>query len=452
MWAALAALASFAVLDSLMYSAEVVASLCVCKAAMAITPAISVGLLRTARGRRWANCLPLATAASIMVGTTAQVRFIEEPLVVQVGITAAFATCILVPWRVLLQATCVFIVCTVVAWNTYMGFYSPVELGGVVIISSLSVYITHFFERQRFALWQRDRDFRITKELAERNEEKYRGVVENLSEAVYTLDEDASISYLSPAIEPMSGYTLDELVGHSQYKFVHPDDLPRMAENFKQGFAGHPEDLELRFITKSGEVRWARASSKLVRDEAGHPHLHGTLTDITERKQVEVALQESVERFQQLADNIQDVFWIWTRDYKLLYLSPAFEKLTGLSRKEAVESLAKVLEIAHPDDREAFAAFLERSLGLLSFGDVRESAGKLWPPLVPDEASVGPNPDRLPRFRDEAHLDRRGTARERPLNALCQQLRVFGMREVDGLRPITSSGVKPESASMVGLT
>jgi PAS domain S-box-containing protein len=335
---------------------------------MAITPAISIGLLRTGWGRRWVACLPLGTAASVMVGTTAQVRYIEEPLVVQVAITVTFVTSILLPWRVLHQAACFLIACTAVAWNAYMGFESPVALGGVVIISSLSIYLTHFFERQRFASWQRDRDFRSTKELAERNEEKYRDLLENLTEVVFSIDEDGSISYLSPAIESILGYTLDELVGRSQSELVHPDDLPLTAQSFERGFAGKVADLELRLLTKSGEVRWVRAKTRLVRDEAGRPHLHGTLTDITQRKQAEAALQESVERFQQLADNVQDTFWIWTPDYRLVYLSPAFEQLTGLSRKEVVASLGRILETAHPDDRESFAAFLERVRG----GEVAE--------------------------------------------------------------------------------
>jgi PAS domain S-box-containing protein len=111
-------------------------------------------------------------------------------------------------------------------------------------------------------------------------------------------------------------------------------------------------------------MRWIWGRAFPVRDEKGEvQRMVAVSQDITDRKRAEAALQESEDRFQQLVDNVEDVFWIWTRDYKLIYLSPAFEKMTGLSRKEAVGSLAKVLEMAHPDDREAMAGTFERIRG-----------------------------------------------------------------------------------------
>ena len=70
------------------------------------------------------------------------------------------------------------------AVDAYQGLGSTHEANAAILFSGLSIYVAHFFEQQRFALWRSDRDLRSTKKLAERNEEKYRGVVENLTEAV----------------------------------------------------------------------------------------------------------------------------------------------------------------------------------------------------------------------------------------------------------------------------
>ena len=345
LWLALAALATFALMD-LVLNPAVVAYLYACKGVAAIGPASCIVLLRTDWGRRWVNGLVLVSVAAIIGGVAAQSGVIDRTLLSETAICIAFVVATLIPWRVVHQATCVVVVCTGVALDTFRGFGSVDELGGAIIFASLSIYVTYVFEQQRFALWRSDRDFRGAKDRAERQEEKYRDLVENLAEVVYTLDEDGRITYLSPTFEALSGYTQDEAMGRKAIDLAHPDDATRLAENIQRELAGHPAPIEVRFITKSGNTIWVRTTSRLIEDK-GRRQLSGTLADITERKQAEAELKESSERFQQLADNVEDIFWIWTSDYRLIYLSPAFEKVTGLSRREAMRSLETVLEVVH---------------------------------------------------------------------------------------------------------
>lgn len=101
-----------------------------------------------------------------------------------------------------------------------------------------------------------------------------------------------------------------------------------------------------------------------VRDETGEiAFLVPSASVITDRKRTENALRESNEKFQQLADNITDAFWIRSPDMREVhYISPAFERIWGRS----VESLyTKPQEWTHsivPEDRESvlgvFAALM----------------------------------------------------------------------------------------------
>jgi PAS domain S-box-containing protein len=83
---------------------------------------------------------------------------------------------------------------------------------------------------------------------------------------------------------------------------------------------------------------------------------HGAVVvheNVSEYKLAEVALRETEERFDQLAGHIREVLWIATSDFsRLLYLSPAYEEMGGLSRATLCGNPAALIEAAHPDDRQ----------------------------------------------------------------------------------------------------
>ncbi len=83
--------------------------------------------------------------------------------------------------------------------------------------------------------------------------------------------------------------------------------------------------------------------------------------EINERRRVEEELRSSEERFRQLAENINEVFWMSDRsENQILYVSPAYERVWGRPREHLYQRPASFLDGVHPEDRERVIAFLEK--------------------------------------------------------------------------------------------
>jgi len=166
------------------------------------------------------------------------------------------------------------------------------------------------------------------------SEEKYRDLVENISEIIYSLDKDGRITYVSPVVKQIGGYSPSEVIGRSFTEFIHPDDLAPLIESFQRTVSGNLEPSEYRLFTKSGEIRWARTSSRPILDGDRIVGLRAVLMDITDRKQAEEALRETDQRYRTLFDRSLDAVYVHDLEGRFLDANDAALRLLGYSRDE----------------------------------------------------------------------------------------------------------------------
>lgn len=131
--------------------------------------------------------------------------------------------------------------------------------------------------------------------LLRENEAKYRFIAENMSDLILVLDEKGMIKYASPSHESALGQAPEMYEGRSVFEFIHPDDIPKVINVFKESGLHKPSfQLECRCIHQAGRWLTMEAHATLVIDCKGEiEQIVLVVRDITERKNMEELLRKS---------------------------------------------------------------------------------------------------------------------------------------------------------------
>ncbi len=182
-----------------------------------------------------------------------------------------------------------------------------------------------------------ERERRRAQQALRESEQRYRDLVENVDDVLYAIDASGELTYASPAMETMLGYAPSEVVGRSFTEFISPQDLPVVTQNFRRLLAGDSVGIsEYRMVSKSGEMRWMRVSSRPVFANHHIVGVRGVLSDVTEWKQTERALQESERRYRQLVQALQEGIWAIDQDGHTTFVNPRMAEMLGYTEDEMI--------------------------------------------------------------------------------------------------------------------
>ena len=169
------------------------------------------------------------------------------------------------------------------------------------------------------------------------SEGRYRKIIETVPEVIYIVSAEGTIKSLNPAFEKITGWSSEEWNGKSFVQIVHPDDLPLAAEMFQKVLDGETSPLyRLRIRSKSGEYIVGEFQSIPIIESGKVVAEFGVVNDITERKRMEEALQESEELFRSVVENSHNGIAILDDNFRVIYINDEIERLTGYSRNEVI--------------------------------------------------------------------------------------------------------------------
>lgn len=188
-------------------------------------------------------------------------------------------------------------------------------------------------------------------EALKKSEEKYRLMVENTHDIIYTLSIDGVFTYVSPTWTFLLGYSADQVTGNSFQPFVHPDDVAncmaflQKVKNTKQ----RQDGVEYRVKHIDGSWRWHTSGGVPLLDKSGEiVGFYGIATDITERKHAEIELLEKEVQYHNLADSSMALIWTSGTDKLCNYFNASWLHFTGRSLEQ--ETGNGWTEGIHPDD------------------------------------------------------------------------------------------------------
>ena len=197
------------------------------------------------------------------------------------------------------------------------------------------------------------------------NETRYRMLTENAANIVIVNDAKGIVRYVSPAVEPILGYTPGELIGRPASEFVHPDDLPEAlgVQARLRSLIGSQNEMHYRYRHKNGSWRQLDLTAKSSLDHRGAYIAVISARDVTESAETTRALRESEERLERAMEASRLGMWDWNVETGELYVDGQFSQTLGYSREEVEPDVQWLLAHIHPDDRqrvsEAFLANLQ---------------------------------------------------------------------------------------------
>jgi PAS domain S-box-containing protein len=204
------------------------------------------------------------------------------------------------------------------------------------------------------------------------SEERFRTSVENMLDCfgIYSAIRDRfgkiidfKIEYLNAAACENNGMAREEMIGKGLCELLPSHRTTGLFDEYCQVVeTGNPliKD-ELIYEDVFGEVRLSRVFD--VRAAQLGDGLTVAWRNITERKQAEEALRESEERFRQLAENINEIFWMSSlEENQIIYVSPAYEEIWGCTCESLYERRMSWIDTIHPEDRDRVLAAVEKQV------------------------------------------------------------------------------------------
>jgi PAS domain S-box-containing protein len=193
-------------------------------------------------------------------------------------------------------------------------------------------------------------------------EEKYEIITNSTLEIIFVIDKTGHCIFFNDRLESVLGYKIEEAIGKPFSKFIPVKEIPKFLIQLKKIF--RRKDI-LEFNTqvyhKDGHLVDVEINGKLTRYK-GELVGQGTIRDISKRKQVENALQESLKSYKGLFDSVSEAIYIHKEDGVFIDVNIGATIMYGYSRNELIGKTPELVSAPGLNDLQEVAALMQKAM------------------------------------------------------------------------------------------
>ena len=212
------------------------------------------------------------------------------------------------------------------------------------------------------------------------SETKYRLLAEHMTDVIWLMDMQFSVTYQSPSSEKLRGFSLDELKNMPLDKNLTSESLQLALEVFNNEIPkiqANPDynplnPYELEYYCKDGSTVWLENKFSILRNDFGEPvSILGEGRDITARRKTDEALREQRWRLASIVEATRAGTWEWNIQTGETVINEQYAQMIGYTLDELSPTSHKTWEsLVHPHDRIHCNELLEKHFsGEISYFD-----------------------------------------------------------------------------------
>ncbi len=186
--------------------------------------------------------------------------------------------------------------------------------------------------------------------LLKESEQRFVTLAEAAPVGIFQTDAMGQTIYVNPAWGDITGRDLEVALGSGWLETIHPDDRERVLRRSSEVISQHNSfHIEARCLKPDGTITWfyCQVNPKLDSNNNVLGYI-GTLTDISDRKQIETALMESEAKFRRLVEGANDLTWSTDVHGIFNYLSPQYQTMFGFDPNDWIGK--PFVDLVHPED------------------------------------------------------------------------------------------------------
>ena len=196
-------------------------------------------------------------------------------------------------------------------------------------------YIYNEYNEKKILVILRDiNQLKTLEQNIKNSEEKYRNLINNITDIIIELDINGVILYVSPQITKIAGYEPKELIGIKIFQFIIPADISIIKKFFKEAKTSNRIiNNQFRMFHKNGKIIPIASKGRLVK-ENDNQKLIFVLRDETEKKESAFKLMQSIKKYYEILENIKEGYFEVDIKGDIIFFNKALCDILGYDFKE----------------------------------------------------------------------------------------------------------------------